>query len=76
MACWVSWGRTDGGDAGRMLWRDCEIAQVLPGGAFRARCFSSAGEPRVSKPTGGGFLEPTRLFTGDRLHAAMLVLHC
>lgn len=48
VACWVGWGRTDGGEAGRMLWRDCVISQLLPGGTFKAKCLAPCGEPRVS----------------------------
>ncbi|XP_026192603.1 uncharacterized protein LOC34622130 [Cyclospora cayetanensis] len=45
VATWVGWGRSDRGDTGRMLWRDCEVSQLLPGGAFRATCFFP-GDPK------------------------------
>ncbi|KAL8449069.1 hypothetical protein Emed_003421 [Eimeria media] len=46
VACWIGWGRQEGADAGRMLWRDCEVVQLLPGGVFKAMCFGVAGDSR------------------------------
>ncbi|KAL8275933.1 hypothetical protein Esti_000049 [Eimeria stiedai] len=46
VACWIGWGRQDGADAGRMLWRDCEVVQLLAGGIFKAMCFGAAGDSR------------------------------
>ncbi|KAL8434232.1 hypothetical protein Efla_001997 [Eimeria flavescens] len=46
VACWIGWGRQDGSHSGRMLWRDCEVVQILPGGMFKAVCFFASGEPR------------------------------
>ncbi|KAL8448214.1 hypothetical protein Emag_003982 [Eimeria magna] len=46
VACWIGWGRQDDAGAGRMLWRDCEVVQLLPGGVFKAMCFGVAGDSR------------------------------
>lgn len=53
VATWVGWGRSDTGDAGRMLWRDCEVVQLLHNNSFRARCFASSdlkGSATVGPP--------------------------
>ncbi|CDJ52621.1 hypothetical protein, conserved [Eimeria brunetti] len=41
----VGWGRSENGEPGQMLWRDCEVVQLLQNNSFRARCFA-AGDPK------------------------------